>query len=289
MIPRAICRFTVISVAVASLSACTQGASIVNSSVQRSVPVETAYALPPPGGPEVIHVIQRSYSNGLEQNISLATDSAVPGQNFFRIRVIGSLDPKEAGDGSAPSSQLSLTRSIGSELRTEFRRMAMTRSPYFVQNRYGPFSYAVGRSGSDTCLYGWQNLRSKPSLIGNKGVVDVRLRLCQENATERGLLSVMYGYTLNAYLNDKNWNPYGDPPAVPDTLGAAGPEVYPLGQSRYETVLPEPAPKAKPRRIIKRRVAEDLPPVAEEEPVGPTVPPPPSVADTTVVPPPAAE
>ena len=267
---------------VAGLAGCSQGADIHTSSVQKSVPTETAYILPPPGGPAIVHVLERGYSNAIQQEISLATDSSVSGQNYFRVKLFGNLDPREAGNGSTSSRSLALMN-IGSEMRSAVRGVAMSKSPYFVQNRYGPFGYGVGRSGNDLCIYGWQNLRSRPALIGQKGSVDVRLRLCRTNATERELLAVMYGYTVNAYLNDTNWNPYGSPPAVPETLGVAGPDVYPVADSKFQTVLPEQT--VTPRRVRRvQRQETPPPPVADEPPIGPAVPPPPGVSDAPAVP-----
>ncbi len=245
------------------------------------MPVETAYVLPPTGGPAIVHVLERGYSNAMQQEISLATDSSVSGQNFFRVKIFGRLDPKDAGEGSTSERSLAMTN-IGREMRSAVRGVAMSRSPYFVQNRYGPFGYAIGRSGSDMCIYGWQNLRSRPSLVGNKGAVDIRLRLCRANATERDLLDVMYGYTVNAYLNDSNWNPY-NPPPVPETLGAAGPEIYPLARDRFTGVLPEA--QAEPRQPRGQRAkAPSAPPVVEEPPIGPAVPPPPAAAAVPAIP-----
>jgi hypothetical protein len=266
------------------LAACSQGASVHTSSVQHSVPVETAYVLPPPGSLSIIHVLERGYSNGIEQEISLATDSSVAGQNYFRVRLLGTLDPKDAGNGSLSSRSLAMMN-IGSEMRSAFRGVRMSKSPYFVQNRYGPFGYAVGRSGGDLCIYGWQNLRSRPALIGGKGSIDVRLRLCRTGATERELLAMMYGYTVNAYLNDSNWNPYGNPPPVPETLGAAGPDVYPVGNDQFQTVIPERAAAPRPARRIQRQEQPAAPPVVEAPPIGPAVPPP--VLDAPGVPAPA--
>jgi hypothetical protein len=119
-------------------------------------------------------------------------------------------------------------------------------------------------------------------LIGNKGSIDIRLRLCQSNATEKALLAVMYGYTVNAYLKDSNWNPYGSPQAVPDTLGTAGPDVYPLREDQFATVLPEPV-ATQPRRARRApRQETNPPPAIDEQPVGPTVPPPPTAQPPTV-------
>lgn len=84
---------------VSAVAGCSQGSNISTSSVQRSVPNEKAYVLPPAGGPAIVHVLERGYSNAIQQEISLATDSSVSGQNQFRVKIFGNLDPKEAGEG----------------------------------------------------------------------------------------------------------------------------------------------------------------------------------------------
>jgi hypothetical protein len=63
----------------------------------------------------------------------------------------------------------------------------MQTSGYYVQNKYGAFGYAVGQTRSgDTCFYGWQRITSTgftQTWIGNKGSIQVRLRLCDQNAS----------------------------------------------------------------------------------------------------------
>ena len=48
-----------------------------------------AFVLPPPGGPSIVDVEQRPYTNGVQQVISLAGTSTVPGQNYIRVRIFG--------------------------------------------------------------------------------------------------------------------------------------------------------------------------------------------------------
>ena len=157
----------------------------------------------------------------------------------------------------------------------------MVRSPYYVQNKYGPFGYAAGRSASgDTCLYGWQRISSTgitQTWVGNKGSIQVRLRLCDQSASEQRLLDVMYGYTITSYFKTRNWNPYGEPAAPDPSLGKLGQPIYPVGVSRFETVTTPPAARP-PRRVRStQRQASTEPLPAPELPVamGPIVPPPP--------------
>ncbi|TGP39326.1 cellulose biosynthesis protein BcsN, partial [bacterium M00.F.Ca.ET.230.01.1.1] len=91
---------------------------------------------------------------------------------------------------------------------------------------YGAFSYAAGKGrGEDTCLYGWQDIRSPESMrqdFRNLGRIKVRLRLCQSGASIERLLAVMYNYTITGTYASPSWNPYGTPQAVDKNLGRPG-------------------------------------------------------------------
>ncbi len=267
------------------LAACSQGAEIDTGSTVRSTSPSSAFVLPPPGGPAIVSVVERRYANATEQEISLATNATTAGQNWFRVRMFGPVDPRRAGQTALSTKPISLGH-MNSEARAALPAASMARSPYYVPNRYGPFGYSLGRSGRDLCLYGWQNIRSRPALIGNNGAIDIRVRLCKAEGSEQELLSVMYGYTVSAYFGDGNWNPYGHPPSPSPTLGQAGAEIYPLGLPRAEGTWtePPPPPQAPRRAAIRQPAAVPLQPT----PRGPMVPPPPEATEETpVVPPPS--
>lgn len=79
---------------------------------------------------------------------------------MLRVQLFGPVDRKAAGQTELRAGFLPPSN-IGTEMRQLFPGVRMARSPYYVQNRYGPFGYAVGRSSSgDTCLYAWQRLTS---------------------------------------------------------------------------------------------------------------------------------
>ncbi len=265
------------------LAACSGGEPIHTASTNRSVPLENAFVLPPPGGPTIVGIIERRFTNATQQDIALATNSQAAGQNNLRVRLFGPVE--RAGAGLSSLSIQSMTPvNVIAEMRAALPGVAMARSPYYVQNRYGPFGYAVGRKGgSDLCLYGWQNLRGSPAVGNNKGQIDIRLRLCQSGATEQQLLSVMYGYTVAAFFSDRGWNPYGDAPPLPEGLGKPGNEIYPLSETRYETVITQP-PAATPVARARQPQAVVAPPV-QPEPTGPRVPPPPALSESGGAPP----
>lgn len=260
-------------VALPLLAACAQGAPIQTASTQRAVDATAAFVLPPPGGPGIVSVVERRYNNATQQEISLVTNAHTPGQNWIRVKLFGPVQTQQAGQTDASTMPISFGN-VGAEARTALPTAGMQRSPYYVQNRYGPFGYATGRSGQDLCLYGWQKIQSLPKLVGNKGAIDIRLRICEANASEQQLLALMYGYTVSAFFGSQNWNPYGDPAAPPPTLGRSGADVFPAELARAEKAGPvRPAATAAPRRAVQA----PTPPTEQPVPHRPLVPPPPEM------------
>ncbi|CAM5319418.1 hypothetical protein ATER59S_00997 [Aquamicrobium terrae] len=265
------------------LVACAQGTAVQTGSTGRSVSVAEAFVTPPIGGPPIVAVVERRYSNAIQQEISLATNAHVAGQNWFRAGMFGPVETRQAGQTAASMRPISFG-GIQAEARAALPGINVVHSPYYVQNRYGPFGYATGRVGEDLCLYGWQKIVASPRLIGNKGAIDIRLRMCQTGATERQLLAVMYGYTVNAFFGSRNWNPYGNPPPPPVRLGHAGADIYPMDLRREQApaapreraALPVPAQRAAPAAT---------PLSGSSAPRGPLVPPPPDImSETPIVP-----
>lgn len=286
-----------------SLAGCAQPADIGSNSTTRMVPAETAFAMPDPGGPAVTAVLEQHFANATQQDIMLGTSAHTPGQNLLRVQLYGPVNTAQAGESRLRDGFLPI-RDVGSEMRTLLPGIRMERSAFYVQNRYGPFGYAVGRAPSgDLCLYGWQRITSTgatQTLIGNKGSVQIRLRLCDQHASEAQLLQAMYGYTITASFKSRNWNPYGSVMAPEKGIGQAGAPIYPVGVSKFETVIPEAAAPSKARearRPVQQPRSVEVTPPRLPEPVGPTVPPPPkaglgaqplvSPAPATLAPPPA--
>ncbi len=263
----------------ALLAGCSKGMPLRSDDQTRIVPSEQAFALPEPGGPAVTTVLETRYSNATQQDVLLATSAATSGQNMLRIQIFGPVETALGGGKSLRPGYLP-AKNVQAEMRKLFPGVHMRTSSYFVQNKYGPFGYAVGRTGAgDTCFYGWQQIASTgfvQTWIGNKGSIQVRLRLCDETASEQRLLQSMYGFTISASFKDRNWNPFGEPLPPDETLGRPGAPVYPVSASRFETVTEEPPPtrQAAPRTTAAPATAQQSP-ARLPAPVGPAVPPPP--------------
>lgn len=267
-----------------ALSSCA-GNPVRTTSIAKDVAIEEAVALPPAGGPAVVGVIERRYSNALAQEILLATIARTPGQNVLSVKVFGTSSPLRMGSGDLAPASVTESK-INEEIRQALPGVVMRRSGYYVQNQFGPFGYATG-SGTDgeACLYAWQQVRSKlgqVSPFANAGMIQVRLRLCQAGATPEQLLGFMYGYTLTAAVDSGSWNPYGDVVGPPATFGQNAAPMYP-----YVAGL---APAAAPVTVVQssrpQQTAAAAPVSgASAAPAGPVVPSPGTYA---AVQPPAA-
>jgi hypothetical protein len=262
----------VLLTAIASaVSGCGTTGSIKQSGESELVDPEKAMVMPPPGGPAIVGVVQKTYKNGLEQTLSLATSSNVPGQNYMKVAFVGG-----RGEGSSHQSYRPFRAAT---LQQEIARAApgvrLSRSPTFLQNSYGPFGYAFGhgRSG-DACLYGWQQIRSGSQNRGTPtdlGMIQVKLRLCDNSATDQELLSVLYGYTITGSFDGQLWNPFGRPTAIDARIGKSGQPIYPpsardendftFGYSAGQLAKsePQPARASVPRQIrVSAPIALDV-------------------------------
>jgi hypothetical protein len=220
----------------------------------KAVPPEQAMAMPPPAGPSIVSVIDRRYDNAIEQEIFLSTSAVTAGQNFLKVQMFGTASPFRYSSNNLGAGQVSESR-IASEMATSLRGVPMVRSQFYVQNSYGPFGYAFGRSSGDLCMYGWQQIRSPAQSISpmnNYGTIQVRARICEAGATEQKLLAFMYNFTINASVDSMGWNPYGEPAPMSPGFGMSGAPTYPRAAST-ETIVPVMPPQ--PATTIRRAPA----------------------------------
>ncbi len=259
---------------------CTTGRPPVVATLATEVPAVEALVLPEPGGPRIIGVIETRYANALQQEILLATEAATPGQNAFSVVFFGPVEGR-TGPENIKSDTFLTDYALAEEMEQALPGLDLRPSTYFVQNRYGPFGYALARGqGRDLCIYAWQRIQGQERvnvLTGDRGVLSVRLRFCQSGATEASLLRIMYRYTINGYFLPRSWQPYGRPLPVSPELGrVGGPIVYPAGALPPDTVTaPPPAPTrmAPPAPRNLPAPADTAPPLPSEPLEGyPTVP-----------------
>lgn len=247
----------------------TRGGAPVVATMTIEVPAAEALILPQPGGPRVVGVIETRFANALQQKVMLGTDALTPGQNAFDVTFFGPVEGR-TGDENIKTDSFLGDDALAEEMERALPGVDMRPSTYFVQNRYGPFGYALGRgSGRDLCMYAWQRIQSQERVnvvTGDRGVLSVRLRLCQTGATEASLLRVMYRYTINGYFLPRSWQPYGRPLPVPTDIGrVGGPLIYPA-----EAFGPGGAAAPPPEPARTPRAASPTAPVARKD--APTVP-----------------
>lgn len=243
------------------------------ASLTSEVEVAEAMVLPEPGStPPVIAVVQTNFLNAIEQEIVLGTNSHSRGQNAIYVVFFGPVKGRTGWENTRADDFLN-TEVIDQEMLDRMPGVTMYTSNYFVQNRYGPFNYAIGNAGGgELCIYGWQRIQSQVPMFltfRDRGSMSIRLRLCQIGATEQDLLRVMYRYSINAYFLPHVWQPYGRPLGEPEGIGRiGGPLAYPSGLQGDGTVLDgwmgggdvtgsvppaaEAAPAAAPRRARPR-------------------------------------
>ena len=245
-----------------TLAGCAARPGIGIATMSTAVPAASALVVPAPGTLSIVGVVQRQYTNAVEQRVALSTSAATPGQNFLNIQAFG---PVEAV--AMPAGALAFTpvrhSAIRAEIREHFPGRALSISTNFVRNNYGPFGYAYGRgAGNDGCLYGWQQVRSDEAdrnRLDSLGMIQVRLRVCQSGASERQLVELMYGFTIVGGFTGARWNPYGTPASVDSQIGGGTPLRVAVEDRKVPATTrvvtgeraARPRPEKKPARIAK--------------------------------------
>ncbi len=236
------------------------------ATLSSTVPAASALVLPTPGTLSIVSVVQRQYTNAIEQQIALSTSASTSGQNFISIQAFG---PAETV--AMPSGGLAFKPVRHSAIQAEIRNYVpggrLTISSNFVRNTYGPFGYAYGPgAGNDGCLYGWQQIRSDEAdrnLLNSFGMLQIRLRVCQAGAGEKELVELMYGYTITGGFSGATWNPYGTPAAVDAEVGGGKPLRVAIEEPRRTVVGVETVEKVP----VSRRVTETKPVVRRAQQV----------------------
>lgn len=239
------------------LSACTATKSAATFSAPRTIDASQAMIMPAPGGPTVITLIEERFRDGVEQKVILGTDATNSGQNYLSIRLYGPMERETQGTKKLGYKSVTAV-ALTNEVMRAVPGVPMKTSSLFLRNSYGPFGYAFGQTqGGDSCIYGWQQLRSSNNErqnFRNAGAIQIRLRLCENGASEKQLLGVMYGYTVTGSFASDQWNPFGKPKDVASTLGAGGDPIYP-----EDSELAQPATVVTTKPVRRRPVIVQTP------------------------------
>ena len=249
------------------LAACTATKSGTTISAPRTVETRQAMIVPAPGGPAVVSVIEERFSDAVEQKVILATDAANEGQNYLTIRLYGPMERATQGEKKLGYKSVTAV-GLNNEALRAMPGVAMKTSTLFLRNNYGPFGYAFGQSlGGDSCIFGWQQLRSgdaERQSYRNVGAVQIRLRLCENGASEKELLAVMYGYTVTGSFASDQWNPFGAPRDVSEKI-ANGDPIYPEDAELKAPVKIVTAQPVRRKPVFVKQKAETADDSVEDE------------------------
>ncbi len=232
---------------------------------KRDVGIDEAFVLP--ANYSVVGITSERASNAMTQTIVLSTKAYNSGENYFRVTLMGPVNSEGAGEQTLSYTALTEGR-ISRELRSQMPGIAMSRSPFYVQNNYGAFSYATGTTtGGDQCIYAWQQIRAPAhtqNFFQNRGRIDLRLRLCETGASQEKLLATMYEFTINSTIAASSWNPYGEPAGPSPELGRPGnPLLAPAVQTNLNGLYP--ATDLNAARLNAAQNQQDM--QAEQKPV----------------------
>jgi hypothetical protein len=250
------------------MTGCAARPGVGIATLSTTVPAASALVLPAPGTVSIVSVIQRQYTNAIEQQVALSTSAATSGQNFLSIQAFGPAETVAMPAGALAFKPVQHS-AIRGEIRTYFPGRSLAISTNFVRNNYGPFGYAYGRgAGDDGCLYGWQQVRSDEAdrdRLNSLGMIQIRLRVCQSGASEKDLVEMMYGYTIVGGFSGATWNPYGTPASVDSQIGGGEPlrvaveeRKVPVATTRVVTEESVPVARKRPEKkpVLKAETVE---------------------------------
>jgi Cellulose biosynthesis protein BcsN len=281
---------------------CATPRTILPNLTERQVPVDQAFVSLGPGTPAPLSIVQRDYQNAARQTIVLATQGKTPGENSLRVDVVGVSNSDINREAKLPDVSLK-EADLVTEAQQALPDVPLRTSLSFVQNRYGPFGYAIGKSSQgDECIYAWQRLATPDrelSLVNSRDSLSIRLRLCEPRLSEARLAAVMMGLNVNVSLSGGAFT--GESRPLRPEVGAPGsimgpPEVL---SASANPIAPQQTPprrraiNAKPHKTAAAPSVRE-PPQLSPPPGSVIVPPPPlasnSVAPTSVptVPPPGS-
>jgi hypothetical protein len=204
-----------------------------------------------PGTPGVLSVIESRYANATRQTIALVTHGKTPGENQLQIDVFGLTNEGASLETTLPDLALNEV-DLYSEAQGALPDVPLRISLNYMQNNFGPFGYAVGRSTQgDTCVYAWQRIATpdrKLSLVNSRVALSVRLRLCDPKASEAALAATMMNLSANVSLSGGSWTP--EPRELSADIGAAG---APIAPTSILASAANPLPPSSPSTARRRR------------------------------------
>jgi hypothetical protein len=282
-LPRGIAAAALVLIVALLANGCAGQRTIVrNSGSAQALATDQAFVSLGPGSPAVLSVIESDYANATKQRIVLASRGRTPGENQLRVDVFGLKNDNVAVDTSLPDIPPAEAE-LSAEAQETLPDIPLRMSLNYLQNRYGPFGYLVGKTAQgDTCIYAWQRLATpdwKLSPINSRNAISIRLRLCDPRASEAALAATMMNLSVNVALSSGSWT--REPNELSADIGAAGAPIAPspIAVAAANPFPPSSSPAAPPRRAKRAPPHERAPPAASfvqpSTPTGVIVPPPP--------------
>jgi Cellulose biosynthesis protein BcsN len=271
---------------------CAAQRTIIDNSGARAVSTSDAFVFLGPGSPAVLSVVESPYANATRQTIALETHGRTPGENQLRVDILGLTNTGVTAETTLPDRPLN-EAGLYAEGQEALPNVPLRLSLSYVQNRYGPFGYLVGRTPQgDTCVYAWQRVATpdqRLSLVNARATVSVRLRLCDPKADEAALIATMMNLGVNVRLSGGSWTP--DPKGLSPDIGAAGtliapPSIMAAAANPYPSA-PSPATTPSRAKHAKRAPLPEPAPAASaaERPAAVVAVPPPPLASLNEPPP----
>ena len=138
-------------------------------------------ALPSAAG-RVVDVREKRFGNGLRQEIALAADSGVRGENVILVSMRD--QPIVAWGQSEIDMPKDREDEIAAEIETRLPGAGMRIHDQVLRNGYGSYGLATGRQGSANCVFLWQSMNDlkdvgRVAASPYKIETAVRVRLCR--------------------------------------------------------------------------------------------------------------
>jgi Cellulose biosynthesis protein BcsN len=250
------------------VNGCAAPRTIVTSESEKQISVDQAFVSLGPGAPPVLAIVEHPYDNATRQTLHLATRGATPGENTLRVDIIGIKNPRISREAALPDAPLEASQ-LSSEAEDALPGVPLRTSLTYLQNRSGPFGYAVGKSAQgDECIYAWQRVATPDSdinVVNSRNTLSVRLRLCEPNTSEAALIANMMGLSVNVGLSGGSWTP--EPKQFSSEIGSSGTTIGPpqilaaLSPDVDQATRPRRQRPVKPRRgeIVEAPIAAPTP------------------------------
>lgn len=159
-------------------------------------------ALPAAAG-RVVDVREKRFGNGVRQEIALAADSSVRGENLILVSYRdGPHSPMGQPEITLPKD---FETDIAAEIEQYFSGQSLRIEDVVLRNAYGPYGLASGRLGAANCVYLWQSVGDLKQYIRTARVspyhieTTVRVRLCRGGVSVAQLAQWAANYVVDPY------------------------------------------------------------------------------------------